>query len=346
MQLGLLRAQACWIDRHWQHVLQDDLDAGKLADDLGFSEAYFAGTPTGEPADLNPSTILAVKLADATHQLRIGIDSAMLGAASARSLAQSISLLDQLLDGRLFLGVLPVGESGRIKSSHDMENRADVPNLLGEVLECWRDNVPDGPRRTTRPAEGRHRSFDLAIPLQQPHPMILALPRTGGCDEVATAATDGFRPVSASWLSQRDVAAHWPALVAGATRGGKWACPSHWRVARSIFICDDQHITEAYVKGPRSPYRKYYEAVLRRTGGDRDLDQLLDDVVISGPASQVADRLCALQALTGDIGTLLYVDHVWADRDLARSSLIQMAEKVMPAVQPATIRHNRELEHT
>ncbi len=41
-------------------------------------------------------------------------------------------------------------------------------------------------------------------------------------------------------------------------------------------------------------------------------------------------------ARAGDFGTLLYAGHDWCDRELARRSMVLMAEKVMPAINAAT----------
>jgi hypothetical protein len=38
----------------------------------------------------------------------------------------------------------------------------------------------------------------------------------------------------------------------------------------------------------------------------------------------------------GEFGTLLYAGHDWKDRELARRSMVLMAEKVLPAVNTAT----------
>jgi hypothetical protein len=59
---------------------------------------------------------------------------------------------------------------------------------------------------------------------------------------------------------------------------------------------------------------------------------ILDNIVISGDAKRVTDRILALHEMTGGFGTLLYAGKDWHDPSLARRSMQLMAEKVMPAV--------------
>jgi hypothetical protein len=65
------------------------------------------------------------------------------------------------------------------------------------------------------------------------------------------------------------------------------------------------------------------------------LDAICDELIIHGSAQKVADELLAFREKVGAFGTLLYAGKDWRDRDLARRSMILLAEKVMPAVRAA-----------
>ena len=60
------------------------------------------------------------------------------------------------------------------------------------------------------------------------------------------------------------------------------------------------------------------------------LDDVLDRLVIHGSPSKVADKLSEFKDEVGLFGTLYYAGMDWADRDLARGSMIKLAEKVVP----------------
>ena len=65
---------------------------------------------------------------------------------------------------------------------------------------------------------------------------------------------------------------------------------------------------------------------------------LVEKVLVAGKMSSqvvecVADQLLALRDTIGDFGTLLYAGMDWKDRDLARRSMVLLAEKVRPLVE-------------
>jgi len=68
------------------------------------------------------------------------------------------------------------------------------------------------------------------------------------------------------------------------------------------------------------------------------LDMICDRLIIHGTPESVADQLLSFQDEVGQFGTLLYAGKDWKDRELARQSMILMAEKVMPRVNAATSR--------
>jgi alkanesulfonate monooxygenase SsuD/methylene tetrahydromethanopterin reductase-like flavin-dependent oxidoreductase (luciferase family) len=139
--------------------------------------------------------------------------------------------------------------------------------------------------------------------------------------------------------------------VEGCLRAGRHADPANWRVARSIFVAEDDRTAREYATAPDSPYRQYYGSLatkLIRNGRaelfkssrsmpDRDvtLDFICSELVIWGSPGKVADEILKLHEEIGDFGTLLYASHDWADKRLGRRSMELMAEKVMPAVNAA-----------
>src|SRR3546814_17433774 len=69
----------------------------------------------------------------------------------------------------------------------------------------------------------------------------------------------GWIPVSANFLQSKWVASHWPNYVEGCANVGQVADPAVWRVARSIFVADDDKVARDYGTGPQSPYRFYFK---------------------------------------------------------------------------------------
>ena len=65
------------------------------------------------------------------------------------------------------------------------------------------------------------------------------------------------------------------------------------------------------------------------------LEHVCNRLIIWGTPDKVADELLALREETGAFGTLLYAGKDWADPELARRSMVLLAEKVKPAIDSA-----------
>ena len=136
-----------------------------------------------------------------------------------------------------------------------------------------------------------------------------------------------------------------------ARRAGRPADPANWRVAKSIFVAEDDKTARDYATAANSPYRQYYgslgtklikngRAELFKTSRDMPdsdvtLDFICDKLVIWGSPRKVADEILEFREEVGEFGTLLYAGKDWLDRDLGRRSMILLAEQVMPLVNAA-----------
>ena len=122
----------------------------------------------------------------------------------------------------------------------------------------------------------------------------------------------------------------------------------NWRVAKSIFVCEDRNKAKEYALGNGSPYVFYYKQLLTKmlkhgranlfkedqnmADSDLKLEDICNKLILYGSADEVADKILEFREEVGDFGTLLYAGHDWADVDLAKKSMELMAEKVMPKI--------------
>jgi alkanesulfonate monooxygenase SsuD/methylene tetrahydromethanopterin reductase-like flavin-dependent oxidoreductase (luciferase family) len=188
-------------------------------------------------------------------------------------------------------------------------------------------------------------------PLQQPHPPIVVTAVAPFSKGVTEAAARGWDPISANFLMPQWVASHWPKYVEGCERAGRPADPANWRVAKSIFVADDMDTARRYATDPDSPYVYYYSQLYKKMkkhgrinlfkeyrdqpDDEVTLEHVCNRLIIWGTPDKVTDELLAFREETGDFGTLLYAGKDWADPDLARRSMILLAEKVKPAINTA-----------
>ena len=82
---------------------------------------------------------------------------------------------------------------------------------------------------------------------------------------VTEAAVRGWEPISANFLMPAWVKSHWPKYVEGCERAGRPADPANWRVAKSVFVADDDVTAERYATSPDSLYRHYYNQLYTLT---------------------------------------------------------------------------------
>jgi alkanesulfonate monooxygenase SsuD/methylene tetrahydromethanopterin reductase-like flavin-dependent oxidoreductase (luciferase family) len=191
----------------------------------------------------------------------------------------------------------------------------------------------------------------LPKPLQRPHPPIVVTAVTPFSAGVTEAAARGWDTISANFLLPQWVKTHWPKYVEGCERAGRKADPANWRVAKSIFVADNDETARAYATHSNSPYRYYYSQLVtklkrggrtelfksRREQPDSDVtvDSVCDSLITFGSPNKVVDEILAFREQVGDFGTLLYAGKDWQDRELGRRSMILLAEKVMPVVNAA-----------
>jgi alkanesulfonate monooxygenase SsuD/methylene tetrahydromethanopterin reductase-like flavin-dependent oxidoreductase (luciferase family) len=145
---------------------------------------------------------------------------------------------------------------------------------------------------------------------------------------------------------------HWDSYAKWAAEGGHEVDRSIWRVARSIFVADDDKTARAYGgDDEKSPYRFYLRQLLAKLGRGKKLgslknsadmkdedvtvDYAVENLVIRGTPEAVTDRILEMHEAIGDFGTLLYCGKDWTNVKLGRRSMELMAEKVMPAVNAA-----------
>lgn len=188
-------------------------------------------------------------------------------------------------------------------------------------------------------------------PFQKPHPPIVVTVVAPFSKGVVSAAERGWLPLSANFLQPVWVASHWPMYVEGRKKAGAVANPKDWRVARSIFVADDEATAQAYGKGLDGPYTHYFKSLMRKLisngraelfKNDRampdaavTLEFVLDKLVIAGTVDSVVDQILKFREATGDFGTLVYAGHDWKDEKLSRRSMELFATEVMPRVNRA-----------
>ena len=345
--------------RNYTETLKEDREAILLAEKLGFVEAFIGEHVTDLAESITSSVMFIASLAHDTTRIKLGSGTLNLPNNHPAAVAGQVAMLDHILEGRFLMGISPGGLRSDAEAFGNLDNdrTAMFVESIDMVLKLWSEPPPYR-------LEGKfwkvttERTLDIEIgqgvmlkPYQKPHPPIVVTVTAPYSKGVVSAAERGWTPLSANFLQPVWVASHWPMYEKGCQNAGRPARRSDWRVAKSIFVANDEATAKRYAKGPDSPYRFYFRNLVRKLIGngkpelfkhDRSLpdsaitlDYVLDSLVICGTVDSVVDQLLAFREVTGDFGTLVYAGHDWADAKLARRSMELMASEVMPRLNKA-----------
>jgi alkanesulfonate monooxygenase SsuD/methylene tetrahydromethanopterin reductase-like flavin-dependent oxidoreductase (luciferase family) len=362
MKLGFFTMPIHPLDKDWRVSLAEDREAFILADELGYAEAYCGEHATDKAENITSCAMFLATLVDATRRIKLGTGTVNLPNSHPVTVASQIAMLDQLLDGRFIFGISPGGllSDAEAYGNLDADRNAMFVEAINQILAIWQSEPPYGltgkywnlkVERHYIPEIGQ--GF-IGKPLQRPHPPIVVTVVAPFSKGVTEAAARGWDPISANFLMPAWVKSHWPNYVEGCGRVGRPAKPTNWRVAKSIFVAEDDATARNYATDPDSPYRYYYKQLftkLTRNGRfdlfktyreqpdhEVTLDGVCDKLIIYGSPSKVVDELLAFREQVGDFGTLLYAGKDWRSPSLARRSMQLMAEKVMPQLNNAITR--------
>lgn len=359
MQLGFFTMPIHPLDKDWRQSLREDREAFILADELGFAEAYCGEHITDRAENITSCVMFLASLVDRVKRMKLGTGTVNMPNQHPAAVASQIAMLDHMLDGRFLFGISPGGllSDAEVFGNLDADRNAMFLEAINQVLAIWEGEPPYdlagkywdiSVARQFIPELGQGY---IAKPLQRPHPPIVVTAVAPFSKGVTEAAARGWDPISANFLMPQWVKSHWPKYTEGCVRAGRTVDAANWRVARSIFVADDENTAKAYATDPDSPYVFYYKQLYTKLkkNGRIELfktyrDQLDEEVTLEtvcqqlityGTPDKVADALLKYRETVGDFGTLLYAGKDWADRELGRRSMILLAEQVMPKVNAA-----------
>jgi alkanesulfonate monooxygenase SsuD/methylene tetrahydromethanopterin reductase-like flavin-dependent oxidoreductase (luciferase family) len=354
MKLGFFTMPMHPIGKDWQQSLREDREAFILADQLGFVEGYVGEHATDPEENITSSSLFLATLVDATKNIRLGTGTTNMPNHHPVTIAANIAMLDHLLGGRFILGISPgaLPSDAEAFGNFDMPRPAMFLESINQVLQIWSTDPPYNIKGTywNVSTERTHISETgmgtIPKPLQRPHPPVVVTAVAPFSQGITEAAARGWEPISANFLLPMWVKSHWGKYVEGCARVNRPADPANWRVAKTVFVARDDAAAKAYAMGTDGPYYYYYRSLfnkLKRRGSlgvfktdpkmpdeSVTLESVMEQLVIHGSPKKVAEELQALKEQTGEFGTLLYAGVDWADRELARQSMVLMAEKVLP----------------
>ena len=337
-------------------TLAEDREAILLADRLGYAEAFVGEHVTDLAENVTSCLMFLASVAHETKQIVLGSGTINMPNSHPAAIAAQVAMLDHMLKGRFIMGISPGGlmSDAEVFGNYQKDRNAIFLESINMVLDIWKREGPYElkgnffevtTKKTMIPEIGQG---TILKPYQKPHPPIVVTAVAPHSRGVMEAAKRGWMPISANFLLPEWVATHWAKLVEGKPD----AKPSDWRVAKSIFVADDDKVAQRYGHSSEGPYHFYFKQLIRKlvgAGGRGNLfkldqnqpdseitaDYVTKKLVIAGTVNSVVEQILAFREKTGDFGTLLYPCHDWLDPALGKRSMQLMAEQVMPRVNAA-----------
>jgi alkanesulfonate monooxygenase SsuD/methylene tetrahydromethanopterin reductase-like flavin-dependent oxidoreductase (luciferase family) len=341
--------------RPYADVLREDREAVVLADRLGYCEAFIGEHLVDSAEVITSSLAFIASLADACPSITFGTAVLPLANYHPAMAAAQVAMVDHLVQGRLVLGVGP-GVPGDAEAIGDLgtDRNLKTQEAVEHMRRIWSEDPPyriEGKFYRTTTV----RSFDPQIgvgvavrPLQKPHPPIAITSIRPDARGPHAAGARGWTGISATYIGAYVLRAQIQSYLQGRRSAGLSVDASGWRVARSIFVADDDATARQYAHrkdGAHSFYFNVMRAKLAKAGAldvmrdypgqpDSELStrRCVERLVIAGTPQTVADRILALRNEVGAFGTLLYTGHDWIDPALARRSMELMANEVLPRI--------------
>src|SRR5438045_3931700 len=209
----------------------------------------------GDPAGNIPSCLMFIcTLIEATRRIRLGTGTINMPNNHPAAVAANVAMLDHMLDGRFIFGISPGGlmSDAEVFGNLDADRNAMFLECINQVLEIWESDPPYNIKgKYWNVALEKQLMLDLGQghlpkPLQRPHPPIVVTAVAPFSKGVTEAAARGWDPISANFLMPQWVKSHWPKYAEGCERVGRPADPANWRVAKSIFVADDDAAWKHY----------------------------------------------------------------------------------------------------
>lgn len=362
MRLGYFTMPLHPMGRNCTETLQEDRQAIILADKLGFYDAFVGEHLTEVTENIVCSMLFLATLISDTKTIKLATGTSNISQWHPTMLASHAAMFDHLAQGRFIFGISPgiLRCDAEALGILDADRNKLFAEAIDVILEIWKREQPydiDLPDNRYKVSTRETRRLDIGRghlykPYQNPHPEIVGTVVAPYSKGVIAMGRRDFHPLSANFLMSKWLPTHWANYEQGKKEVGKTADRNDWRIARTIFVADDDKIAERYgCTDSNSPYRYYWRLLLTKMmsanrhvafkENESDPDSILTEdyltgkLVIRGTVNSVVDQILALREETGDFGELVYAGMDWVDPGLTKRSMELMATEVMPRVNAA-----------
>jgi alkanesulfonate monooxygenase SsuD/methylene tetrahydromethanopterin reductase-like flavin-dependent oxidoreductase (luciferase family) len=362
MRLGYFTMPVHPMHRDWVDTLKEDREAVILADKLGFYDAFVGEHLTDKCENITNSMMFHASLIPETKRIKLATGTTNLSHMHPVLIAVQAAMFDHMAEGRFVFGVSPGALTSDAEALGILEQDRNkmFAEAIDVILAIWEGEAPfdiDFPNNRYKVSTVRTQALPIGVgymgkPYQKPRPEIVGTVVAPFSPGVVLMGKRDFHPLSANFLLSKHLKSHWEHYTKGKLEAGQKPDVADWRIARAVFVADDDKTAARYGQtDSKSPYAFYYEQMLAKMKRGKRLyvfkqykDQPDDEIthehvmnhcVIHGGVNKVVDAILALREEVGDFGELVYAGMDWVDPTLAKRSMQLMAEQVIPRVNAA-----------
>ena len=273
MRLGYFAMPMHPVERPWDETLDEDREAVILADKLGFHDAFIGEHLTDRAENITNCMIFLATLIHETKQIKLATGTSNLSQMHPVLVAAHAAMFDHLSRGRFILGISP-GACAPTRRRSAISTQTATRCSPTRSTSSWRSGSASRPTTSICPATAtrcrphrgaRHRSRHL--PQALPEAAAGDRRHRGGAllQGVMLMGKRDFHPLSANFLQAKWAQAHWANYAEGKACRHQKPDIADWRVARTVFVADDDKAAARYGRGDaKSPYRFYYQQLLAK----------------------------------------------------------------------------------
>src|SRR3977135_3524544 len=270
MRLGYFTMPVHPIHRNWAETLKEDRAAIILADKLGFYDAFMGEHLTDKAENITNSLIFNASLISDTKTIKLATGTSNLSHMHPVLVAQHAAMFDHMSEGRFIFGVSPgaLPSDAEALGILEQDRNKMFAEAIDVILAIWEGEPPydiDFHDNRYKVSTARTAALNIGVgymgkPYQTPRPEIVGTVVAPFSPGVVLMGKRDFHPLSANFLLSQHLKSHWENYTKGKAEVGEDAKVADWRVARALFVADDDKVAASYGRfGEKNPYRFYYE---------------------------------------------------------------------------------------
>ncbi len=271
LKLGFFTQPVHPPSRAYGDVLREDREATILADRLGFSEAFVGEHLVDSAETITSSLAFIASLADRCPSIVFGTGVLPLPNYHPAMAAAQVAMVDHLVGGRLRLGVGPgVPPDAEAIGDLGVDRGQKLMEALEHMLALWTQSPPyqlEGEYYRTTTERSLNPEFGVGVmikPLQAPHPPIVLTSMRPNSSGPRMAGLRGWTGISATYVGAHVVQAHIQNYMKGREAAGLTPEASGWRLARSVFVADDEATAQRYAHSETGPHGFYFRLMMTK----------------------------------------------------------------------------------